>query len=319
MLKFINKKIALQWILFLGLFAFAVYTIITQTQLVNESYSTFQYKNFIQFFSQYELLGKIIIILILLLQISLLQYCFIKKEYTAKNSLLPACFYLSMLLLTQSLITISPVFFTILFFIITISMNYTTSSMVLKNNVFWVGMLIALGTCFDLSSIILLFLVAITLFINQFFKIKEILILLFGFALVYFYFFSYYFFTNQLNDWLLTFQEIKISNIFNDPTLTQTFPIILLIVLGLIYSYFMIRMQLVNESKVVVQRKKALTLNMWAFLMIACLFMSNAAFPQILGYLFVPVSIYLTILSHERNPFYSNEIITILTLLVLWL
>jgi hypothetical protein len=319
MLKFISKKITLQWFIFLGLLALAVYTIFTQTQLVNEEGTTLQYKNIAHYFSQYKLFGKIIIVLILLLQIYLLQYCFIKNEYICRNSLLPACFYLSILLLTGSLLKISPVFFTSLFFIITISINYTASSVVLKNNVFWAGMLIALGTCFDVSSIVLLFLVAVTLIINQFFKMKEMLILLFGFTLVYFYFFSYYFLKNSLTDWLLTFQEIRILGIVYDNSLSQTISILRFITLGLIYFYFMMRLQLINESKVVVLRKKTLTLNMWALLIIACLFISNTTLPKLLGYLFVPISIYLSIFANERNPFYINEIITVLTLLVICL
>jgi len=320
MLKFINKKIAFQWILLLGLLTLSVYTVITQTQLVNEQGAVFLYKNFAHFFSQYEFLGKGIIIAILLLQILLLQYYFTKNEFTAKDSLLPACFYLSILLLTKSLTTISPLFFTLLFFLITISMNYTTSSVKLKNNVFWVGILIALGTCFDLSSVILLVLVAVTLIINQFFKIKEIGILLFGFVLVYFYFFSYYFFTNNLFDWLLTFQQIQILGILDGKILTCTRTLITLSFLTIIYIYIMVRTRMISESKVVMLRKRVVTLNMCAILMIACLFISNSTYPYILGYLFVPIAIYLAILAQEKNPFFINEIVIIVTLLFfLWL
>jgi hypothetical protein len=319
MLKFINRKFVFQWVLLLALLALSVYTIITRTQLANDLGATFQYKNFVQFFFNYEWIGKGIIIAVLLLQVSLLQYCFIKNEYTVKSSLLPACFYLSILLLTESLVIISPLFFTLLFFIIIISINYTTTSVVLKNNVFWVGMIIALGTCFDLSSIVLFFLVAITLIINQFFKIKEMAIMLFGFVLIYFYFFSYYYFTNNLEEWMLSFQQIKILGVLNDNTLTNTLPLVLLIVLGIIYFYFMIRTQLISESKVVVQRRRAVTLNMWAISMMACILISNSTYPQALGYLFVPISIYLAILVQERNPFYINEFITLATLIVLWL
>ncbi|MCL2291307.1 MAG: hypothetical protein FWC34_11505 [Bacteroidetes bacterium] len=319
MLKFINRKIAFQWMLLLGLLTLSVYVVITQAQLSNEQGTVFLYKNFAHFFSQYEFFGKGIIIAVLLLQVVLLQYYFTKNEFTAKNSLLPACFYLSILLLTKSLITISPSFFTLLFLLITISINYATSSAKLKINAFWIGILIALGTCFDLSSFILLILVMATLIINQFFKIKEIGILLFGVALVYFYFFSYFFFTNSYCDWILEFQQIKILGILDGEILTRTSILISLIVLGVIYMYFIIRTRLINESKVVTQRKKVVTFNTCAILMLACLFISNSAYPYILGYLSVPISIYLAILAQEKNPLFINEIITILTLFLLWL
>jgi len=319
MLKLLNRKIAFQWILFLGLLAFAVYTMVTQTQVANGQGAPFLYHRFVHFFSEYDFWGKIIIIAILLFQITLLQYYAIKNEFAAKNSLLPACFYLSMLLLTKSLITISPLFFTLMFFLIIISINYSASSVKLKNSVFWTGLLIAFATCFDISSLILIALVAATLLINQFFKIKEIGILLFGFILLYFYFFSYYVLTGNYCEWIATFRQIKILGILNGEILTHTSTLIYLIILGALYIYFIIRSNLISESKVVVQRKKVITLNMCAFLMIVCLFISNTTYPYILGYLFVPVSIYLTMLSYERNPLYINELITIITLTALWL
>jgi len=322
MLKWLNRKIAFQWILFLGLLAFAVYTIVTQTQVANGQGAPFLYQSFADFFSAYEFLGKGIILAILLFQITFLQYYAIKNEFAAKNSLLPVCFYLAILLLTKSLITISPLFFTLMFFLIMISINYSASSVKLKNSVFWTGLLIAFATCFDLSSLILIALVVATLLINQFFKIKEIGILLFGFTLPYFYFFSYHLLTDNYCEWIATFHQIKILGIFNKEIFSRTLILIALIFLGILYTYFIIRSRLISESKIVIQRKKNITLNIYAALMVVCLFISNTTYPYILGYLFVPLSIYLATLSKERNPLYINELTTIITfatLIVLWL
>jgi hypothetical protein len=318
MLKFLNRNTASQWIIFLGLLTLAVYTIVTQTQLSNEQGAPFLYKKFAQLFLQYQFYGKVLIIAILLLQILIIQYFFNKNQYSVNNSLLPSCFFISILLLTKSLVLISPLFFTLLFLITITSTNYATASVKLKNNVFWIGIVIALATCLDISSIILLVLVVVTLIINQFFKLKEIAILLFGFGLVYFYFFSYYFFTNNLNEWLLTFKQMKFFGIWNVEILSQTSTIISLLLLSILYVFFMIRTKLVSDSKVVVLRKRAFTINTWSVLMIFCLLISNSTYPHVLGYLFVPITGYLSILSHERNPYYINELVTISTLSVLW-
>jgi hypothetical protein len=171
----------------------------------------------------------------------------------------------------------------------------------------------------DFSGVILLVLVVITLFINQFFKIKEIAILLFGFVLVYFYFFSYYFFTDNLCEWMLSFKNIHILGIFDDKLFTRTSTIISLVFLSILYVFFMIRTAVISESKSVAIRKKTFTLNTWSALMIACLFISNSTYPYVLGYFFVPISGYLSIFSQARNPFYFNELITLSVLLVLWL
>ncbi|MCL2435922.1 MAG: DUF6427 family protein [Lentimicrobiaceae bacterium] len=319
LLKVLHRKIAFQWVLLVGLLGYSIYIILTQAQLANEQGAAFLYKNFAQFFSQYLWLGKGIVAIILLLQILLLQHYFRKNEFTAKTSLLPACFYISILLLTKSLTAISPFFFTFLFFLVIISISYTAPSEKLKNNAFWVGALIALGTCFDISSIVLLILAIVTLFINHFSRIKEIGTLLFGFSLLYLYLFAYYFFTDNLSEWILTFTQLQILGFMNDHNFAHAGTLIPLIVLGILYLFLILKFKIASESKVVVQRKRIITFNTWSLLLIICLFISNSPYPNVLGYLFVPVAVYLSMLAPEKSPYFINEIITIAILLALWL
>jgi hypothetical protein len=100
--------------------------------------------------------------------------------------------------------------------------------------------------------------------------------------------------------------------------LTRTSTIIALFLLSIIYVFFMVRTKLLTDSKVVVLRKKGFTMNTWAVFMIVCLFISNSTYPHVLGYLFVPITGYLAILSREKNPYYIHELVTIATLSVLW-
>ena len=318
MFKFINKRRALQWFLLAGLLGFSVYTIIMETEMPNEQGAAFLFQNFTLFFNNHVVLGKGVIISILLIQIILIQLHFKKNEYTAKKTLFPACFYLSILLLTKSLHLISPLFFTLLFFLIIISIDYNVNAIRLKNSTLIVGMLIATATCFDISSIVLLFLSIIVLIINHFSKIKEIGILVFGFVLIYFYFFSYYFLFSDFQAWWATFKELKILGILGEGFLEYHYAIPSLIGLCIIYSYFILRTKLINDSKVVVQRKRMVTFNLCATLLIFCIFISHSAYPHGLGYLFVPISVYLAILSQEKNPFYVNELITIITFVALY-
>jgi hypothetical protein len=320
MLKFINKKRTLQWILLLGLLGFAIYTIITQAQLPDEKGTTLLFKEFVHLFAQNDLLGKGIIIVILALQIILLQYYFNKNEYTNKKTLLPVCLYLSILLLTKSLIVISPFLFTLLFFLAIISIEFTVISVKLKNNVFWAGIIIAFATCFDPAGMILLAVAMTTLIINQFSKIKEIAILFTGFLLIYFYFFSIILFTNHFKEWIDTFQQISILNITNLNFLTSYSALISLIVLCILYFYFIFKTRMISESKIVKQRNRIFALNTWSILLVACMFLTSSNYPQALGYMITPVAIYLSILSQEKNPLYINELITVTTLAAfLWL
>jgi hypothetical protein len=319
MLKFLCKKITLQWFILFGLIVFAIYTIFAKTQIISPDGNAFLFKNFIRFFSKNLFLGKLLVVFILLAQIVLIQYYFKKNDYSAKTNLLPACFYITVLLVTKSLICISPFIFTLLFFLIIISINYTGIASALKNNAFWVGILIAIATSLDFSSAVLLVIAIITLIINHFSKIKEISILIFGFILVYLYFFSYHFFMNNHIEWLSTFQQIKFLGVLKKETLLHTPKLIALPALFILYLYFIMRVKYINDSKVVVQRKRIITLNTRAVLMMTCILISNSIFPQILGYLFIHISVYLALLSQERSPLYFNEFVTIVTFVVLCL
>jgi len=319
MLKFINKNITFQWVLFLILLALSIYHILTKTQISHTEGCAFLYISFAHLFSQYEYLGKGLIIVVLLLQLLFLQYYFNKNDYSPKTSLLPACFYISILLLTKSLHHISPFFFTLFFLLVIICIEFTESSVKLKNNVFWAGILVALATCFDISSIIIFFLLIATLIINQFSRIKEIGILLFGVALPYFYFFSYHFITNNLNEWILTFQQINIFGVLNIPVANLSRTLFSLIILGIVYLFFIIRFKILSETKVAIQRNRIVTLNTRAVLMLGCILISNSLYPVVLGYLFIHISIYLAMLMQEKSPLFINEVITIITLVALWL
>ena len=319
MLKILNKNIFLQWIILVALLALSIFTIITKTQMGNGEGETFLFTAFSHFFSLHEYFGKGIIILVLFIQIVLLQYYFAKNEFSNKFSLLPACFFLTILLLTKSLQLIFPFYFTSLFLLSILAIPYDVSAIKLRNNAFWVGTLIAMATCFDPSAIILFIIAIVILFINQFSRIKEIGIMVMGFLLVYFYFFSYYFLTDNHCEWFVSFQQL---NFFGFLNLTTPVSLVFQIKLGclfIMYLYFLIRSRLISESKVVMLRKRVISLNSFSILLIGCLLLSNSTFPQLFGYLFVPITIYTGYFSQERNPLYINEIVSILTLVVLCL
>ena len=319
MLKFFNKNITLQWIILLGLFGFSLYKVLTQSQVADTEGTVFLFKKFATLFSNHQFLGKFFITIILVLKVVCIQYFFRRNEFATKNNLLPSIFYFSILLVTNSLTIIAPFFFTSFFFLIIICIEIADNSTKIKNNVLWAGMLIALATCFDFSSIILILLLMVTLFINQFSSIKEIGILWFGFVLFYFYLFSFNFFVNNLDIWLKSFQEIKVLGVLNSTFEKPAQEVVALIVLGVVYLFFVVKFKLLSEAKIVIHRKRVATLNTRALLLLVCIFLSNSTYPTVLGYLSVPIAIYLAMLAQEKSPLWINEVITTITLVALCL
>jgi hypothetical protein len=268
MLKFIKKKVALQWMLLLGLLTLAVYKIITQTELANNYESPFLFQSFTLLFDSSIFLSKGIIIAILLLQIILLQFYFLKNELSVKFSLIPACFFLSIMLITKSLFIIYPSFFTILFLLIIISIEQNASLSSTNYNVFWIGVIIALATGFDYSSIFLLIIIMIILLMHQFSRVKVIGILFFGFFLTYLCFFSYFFLTDQLAEWVSTFDQINILKIINKKPLANIYTFFSSIVLSLIFAYFIIKTTRNGILKGIVLRKRFFLLIIITFIVL---------------------------------------------------
>ena len=281
--------------------------------------TAFLFENFAVLFSNHQFLGKAIIITIIVLQIVCIQYFFRRNEFTTRNNLLPTLYYLSILLITKSLTIISPFFFTSFFFLIIICIEIADNATKIKNNILWAGMLIALATCFDFSGIVLLLLFIVTLFVNQFSSIKAIGILCFGFLIFYFYLFSCVFFVDNLSAWITSFKEIKILGVLNSTFEKPAREVGALIVLGVVYLFFVIKFKLLSESKIVIHRKRVATLNTRALLLIICVFLSNSAYPTVLGYLSVPIAIFLAMLAQEKSPLWINEVITTITLVALCL
>jgi len=124
---------------------------------------------------------------------------------------------------------------------------------------------------------------------------------------------------NNLNEWLLTFEKLKISGILSCKIENLHLTLISLVSLGFMYLFFIVKFKLIGDSKVVIHRNRIVSLNTRAIMMIACIFLSNSSYPDILGYLFIHISIYLAMLAQEKSPLYINELITIITLVALWL
>lgn len=317
--KLLNRNRGFQIAILVGLLGGIVFQLITKSHLVDSPNYTFFFKSFAQFVSNHPIIGKSIIFAVLIIQLIFLQSYFWRNDFVAKKSFFPSIYYLVLLLCSNAIVEITPIFFTTLAFIICLSFDLQTHQTKVKNNVFFAGVIIALFSYFDIAISLITLLIISSLIINQFTKLKEIFILFLGFLITHIYVITYCFFTHNLEFFISQLQQIQWFGVFRFDFQFTYIKTISLIIITLLYLYFIIRTKVQSESKVVVQRKRILTLNVISVIWITAVFINSSCIPISKGYFFVPFSLYLGILSQDRSKFLINEIVTCLTIVCLCL
>jgi sterol desaturase/sphingolipid hydroxylase (fatty acid hydroxylase superfamily) len=116
MFKILNKNIILQWFLLAVGLLFLGYQI-TNIQIPKEPIGFPIFFNFIYQIAQKSLIAyKIIVSFIILLTLLFIQIYYSNNKFSQKPSIIPSIVYVSVLFLTRSLTTVTPILFTNFFY-----------------------------------------------------------------------------------------------------------------------------------------------------------------------------------------------------------
>lgn len=320
MFKFLNKYIFFLWLVLVTLFVLSIYFVITKSCVLGSYNHYYLFSSFFKILNEYNILRIAVIILNLILQLLLLSAFLSQSRFIAPNSPYPAIFYLALLLATNSLITITPIFFTntILLIILCLNVNYDNESRT-KRNIFFTGILIALGCCFDFAFIVTILFVVISLMINLYSKIRHIMILLSGFVILTIYVFSYYLFTDSLPVLQNYFSQISPLYIFNTD-FDYSSLCITLFASAFIASWIMIfKISQAFESKIVVMRKRLITLQILYVILFLTLLLCTLNYPFYLQYLIVPLACFFVAVAQLPSRLFINELLVLIIFLGLCL
>lgn len=320
MFKFLNKYIPLLWLVFVTLFFVSIYCIVTKSCVLYSYNHYYLFSSFFKILNESYFIRIAVVILNLVLQLLLISAFLSQSRFIAPNSPYPSIFYLALLLVTNSLITITPIFFTntILLIILCLNVNYDNESRT-KRNIFFTGILVALGCCFDFAFIVTLLFVIISLMINLYSKIRHIMILLSGFIILITYIFSYYLFTDSLDIFQNYFTQISLFYIFNS-TLTYPSLRITFFVVAFFASWVVIlKISQAFESKIVAMRKRFITLQILYVVLFLSFLFCTLNYPLYLQYLIVPLACFFVALAQLPSRLFINELLVLFVFLGLCL
>jgi len=234
---------------------------------------------------------KIIISFSLLLTQSLiLKNILSSNELAPKTSLLSAFLYFLMMSTVGNFQSIQPLLFGNFFLILALQVILTTYSKPESyEQIFNSTLLISLGSMFYLPIIFFVVFIWFVFLIFGLFKWREWIISILGLITPYVFLFSYYFFTNTLNDKLNTYLLFFKNNTFN----SQHFTYSNLVLFG-IFGFFLVIsaiFSLLNVAgKTIFYRKKNIVLIMFSLIAILSLYYAKDYLVYHLCLLFIPFS-----------------------------
>jgi hypothetical protein len=267
------------------------------------------YKSIYNIFVNNNIARSLFLFFILILSIVGLQYYFTKNNFAPKNSLFPSIFYLSILILSGNIKVVSPIFFTNFFIITVLILNdsyYKGSS---KSNVYYSGLIIGLSLFIDPSSVVLLFFLIVSMIINTVITPKDLIVSILGIITIGIYFIAYYFFIDNLNLLWENFGQIHLFEIFNTPIKLTPFQMIFIPLNFIIIFYLVIKVSLLYENKVIVMRKKIITLNALLFCLMATIVFSGIAPDYLFRYFYIPIALLISVLVQNPNKYFLYEIL----------
>lgn len=309
MFRILNKIIGLQWFLLFLLIVIAGFQIFRSSILMDPTGFPILYKSIYNIFFNNEIARSLTISIILILSIVGVQYYFSKNNFAPKNSLLPAITFLSILVLTGSLKVVSPIFFTNFSIIIILLINESHYKGLSKSNVFYSGMIIGLSLLIDPASIVLLLFLIVSMIINTVITPKDLIVSLLGIFTIGIYLIAYYFFIDGLDILWANFAQIKLFTIFTTARQLSTLQMIFIPLNFIIIFYLVIKVSLIYENKVIVMRKKIITLNALLLCIIGTIVFSGISPEFLFRYFYIPISLLISILVQNPNRFFVYEIL----------
>lgn len=309
MFRILNKIIGLQWFLLFLLIVIAGFQIFSTSRLMDPTGFPIIYKSIYNILYTNAIARSITLSLILILSIIGVQYYFSKNNFAPKNSLLPAIVFLSILLLTGGLKVVSPIFFTNFSIIIILLINESHYKGLSKSNVFYSGMIIGLSLLIDPASIVLLLFLIVSMIINTVITPKDLIVSLLGIFTIGIYLIAYYFFIDGLDILWANFAQIKLFTIFTTARQLSTLQMIFIPLNFIIIFYLVIKVSLIYENKVIVMRKKIITLNALLLCIIGTIVFSGISPEFLFRYFYIPISLLISILVQNPNRFFVYEIL----------
>ncbi len=315
MFYFINKNTIIQLILLLAGCALLVFRWLSGTpeMTVTSDMPVFS-QGFVTFLMQHTTLFKSVIISNFALQLFLLYICFMGNDFAEeRHTLMPLVFYVWLMNSIGNPLNISNIFFinTIALFMFNLSIQLNNPS--LKGKVFMLGLLIGLGSFISATMLLFTIYSIISILIYRYSRSKDIVILFLGILLPFIYLLAISYLTDNTQTLAQVMQQLVIFNLPSTFHSIGTTKLLLLIALVVLWLIIIAAQKVQFDSKVILQRRRLTTIAAFTITALFIIVADCSQFPYNLQYLFLPMSVYLAIMSQVRRLRLRHDMLTILS------
>lgn len=177
-----------------------------------------------------------------------------------------------------------------------------------KSRVLLAGMLIGVASLYDLTLLLMSATVILISVTNRLNTLSDIFVALIGILIPYLYVAAYHFFVGNLASYLASFSRISLQfPLFAmRPSIVSVTCMVVCIALLI---YILIKLKIRFDYKLIVVRKRFANTHFLFIISAAILGLTNLPYPQSLGYLSIPIAIYLAAYAPSRRFSIAKEVV----------
>jgi hypothetical protein len=320
MFHFLNKHIVLQWVLIVLMLVGAGYLIFTRMTLCPPDGQGLLYAPLHAWLAARPLAMRVTASLLLLLLLLLIQRFFAVNKFCENKTWMPVLFLLGLILCGRFLELFSPTWVTLPMLAAILLLNTRDANeQPVKNRVFASGIMVGLCTLIDPYSVWILLFIIMALLANRFSSLKEIIILICGFEIVYAYVFSVGFLADTTPVIVHLIKNVEYFGIIRHFASLKVIDYVLTGVLLLSFIYMVATLTRYFDTKLIVLRKRFLTIILLFVVMLVTLVFSQYAFRPALIYLMLPLTLLYSMMSLLKNRRLLNDILIVAVIVLLCL
>lgn len=257
---------------------------------------------------QHQAAARISMLVLYLIQ-QLLLYTYFKKNRFADNESLMPCIALAAFMVAGGIATrCTPVFIANAAAIGLLWLSDDSGGRHLKSRILVAGALIGIASLYDLTLFLLAAAVILIIVTNRLNTLTDIFVTIIGILVPYIYVAAYHFFVGNLADYLASFSDIS----FHFPLLATRPSIVSIVCIAVCIAlliFILVKLKVRFDYKLIIIRKRFGNIHFLFIVSSAILFLTNLPFPQSLGYLFVPIALYLAAYAPSRRFSISKEVV----------
>ena len=320
MFYYLNKNTVVQWVLIALLLAWAFFTIVTEISVCPADGQSIFFQHLAVFWMEHPFHLKVTGILLLLFESMLIGYFYSANRFADNKTLISVVFFLLIMNVGGFVKTMTPAMLTLVFMTLIVIVNtQDENERPVKNRVFTSGLLVGISSLFDPVSVVCVVFLTMALITHRYSKSKEIAIMLFGLLFVCAYLFSGFFIANKMPVLMDSFKHLSFFGVIKSVKTLDVFDYVLVGYTVLLVTYLIVQLKLFYDNRLIVLRKRLVTIHLLLFVMVAVMLLSGLPLQQGLMYLAFPITMYFSMITLYRSRIVFHDILIVAFFVLLWL